>query len=71
MIMSPQSLEVPKIKKNKKNIFFLFLFLFLKLQVTEESNVYHLKKVSFSSGGRAQFKKKITKYINMKIKNVN
>jgi hypothetical protein len=51
MIMSPQSLEVPKIKikiRKKK------LFLFLKLQVTEESNVYHLKKVSFSSGGRAQ-----------------
>ena len=27
MIMSPQSLEVPKIKKNRKTFFFLFAFL--------------------------------------------
>ena len=49
--MSPQSLEVSKIKQNKKNIFFLFSFLFLKLQVTcDESNVYHLKKYYFHPG---------------------
>ena len=38
--------------KNKKNIFFLFLF--LKLQLTVKSQGLSFKKVSFSSGGRAQ-----------------
>ena len=51
MIMSPQSLEVPKIKKKKKHIFFLFCCLVFETSSDcDESNVYHLKKYHFHLG---------------------
>ena len=55
MIMSPQSLEVKK-KKEEKHFFLIFIFIFETSSDCEESNVYHLKKVSVSSEGRTQLK---------------
>ena len=48
--MSPQSLEVPKIKikiKIRKTNFLIFIFIFETSSDCEESNVYHLKKYPF------------------------